>query len=215
MQVSAGGLQSIPLSLAVSWRCEPASTDLRIDYKYNGEAMTTPMALNNVQFLVPVDGGVSKLQAILPPAAWYSHVLIYTPGMVTIYTQICRDCFFPSHCNPTRNAEQQRILWKIPDISQKSENGGLYCTIAWTLRDICCSQEDPPLALLLYKTRHVAGLPSFGLSHFFIYFFSIAIFDGFFSSSRVVIISSQHMAPTSNMYFHKPAPSCGCNCFTQ
>lgn len=23
-----------------------------------------------------------------------------------------------------RNAEQQRILWKIPDISQKSENGG-------------------------------------------------------------------------------------------
>lgn len=23
-----------------------------------------------------------------------------------------------------RNADQQRILWKIPDISQKSENGG-------------------------------------------------------------------------------------------
>lgn len=34
--------------------------------------MATPMALNNVQFLVPVDGGVSKLQAILPTAAWYS-----------------------------------------------------------------------------------------------------------------------------------------------
>lgn len=71
-QVSADGLQSIPLNLAVSWRCESSSTDLRIDYKYNGEAMTTPMALNNVQFLVPVDGGVSKLQAVLPPAAWYS-----------------------------------------------------------------------------------------------------------------------------------------------
>ena len=71
-QVSADGLQSIPLNLAVSWRCEPTSTDLRIDYKYNGEAMTTPMALNNVQFLIPVDGGVSKLQAVLPPAAWYS-----------------------------------------------------------------------------------------------------------------------------------------------
>lgn len=75
VQVSADGLQSIPLSLALSWRCEPASTDLRIDYKYNGEAMTTPMALNNVQFLVPVDGGVSKLQAVLPPAAWYGATL--------------------------------------------------------------------------------------------------------------------------------------------
>nr|XP_046246638.1 SH3-containing GRB2-like protein 3-interacting protein 1 isoform X5 [Scatophagus argus] len=97
-QVSTGGLQSVPLNLAVSWRCEPTSTDLRIDYKYNGEAMTTPVALNNVQFLVPVDGGVSKLQAVLPPAAW--------------------------------NAEQQRILWKIPDISHKSENGGVGSLLA-------------------------------------------------------------------------------------
>ncbi|XP_038571270.1 SH3-containing GRB2-like protein 3-interacting protein 1 isoform X5 [Micropterus salmoides] len=97
-QVSTERIQSIPLNLAVSWRCEPTSTDLRIDYKYNGEAMTTPMALNNVQFLVPVNGGVSKLQAVLPPAAW--------------------------------NAEQQRILWKIPDISQKSENGGVGSLLA-------------------------------------------------------------------------------------
>ncbi|XP_029284992.1 SH3-containing GRB2-like protein 3-interacting protein 1 isoform X2 [Cottoperca gobio] len=97
-QVSTEGLQSIPLNLAVSWRCEPTSTDLRIDYKYNGETMTTAMALNNVQFLVPVDGGVSKLQAVLPPAAW--------------------------------NAEQQRILWKIPEISQKSENGGVGSLLA-------------------------------------------------------------------------------------
>ncbi|NWT61077.1 SGIP1 protein, partial [Erythrocercus mccallii] len=97
-QVSAQGIQSTPLNLAVSWRCDPASTDLRIDYKYNTEAMTTPVALNNVQFLVPVDGGVTKLQAVLPPAVW--------------------------------NAEQQRILWKIPDISQKSENGGKSCKYA-------------------------------------------------------------------------------------
>ncbi|NWR71036.1 SGIP1 protein, partial [Centropus unirufus] len=69
-QVSAQGIQSTPLNLAVSWRCDPASTDLRIDYKYNTEAMTTPVALNNVQFLVPVDGGVTKLQAVLPPAVW-------------------------------------------------------------------------------------------------------------------------------------------------
>uniref|UniRef100_A0A8C2D999 SH3GL interacting endocytic adaptor 1a n=1 Tax=Cyprinus carpio TaxID=7962 RepID=A0A8C2D999_CYPCA len=97
-QVLPKGLQSTPLNLAVSWRCEPTSTDLRIDYKYNGAAMTTPVALNNVQFLILVDGGVSKLQAVLPPAAW--------------------------------NAEQQRILWKIPDISQKSENGGVGSLLA-------------------------------------------------------------------------------------
>ncbi|XP_009873533.1 PREDICTED: SH3-containing GRB2-like protein 3-interacting protein 1 [Apaloderma vittatum] len=94
-QVSAQGIQSTPLNLAVNWRCDPASTDLRIDYKYNTEAMTTPVALNNVQFLVPVDGGVTKLQAVLPPAVW--------------------------------NA---MILWKIPDISQKSENGGVGSLLA-------------------------------------------------------------------------------------
>ncbi|XP_067315884.1 SH3-containing GRB2-like protein 3-interacting protein 1 isoform X14 [Pseudorasbora parva] len=97
-QVLPKGLQSTPLNLAVSWRCEPTTTDLRIDYKYNGGGMTTPVALNNVQFLIPVDGGVSKLQAVLPPAAW--------------------------------NSEQQRILWKIPDISQKSENGGVGSLLA-------------------------------------------------------------------------------------
>uniref|UniRef100_A0A8D0E3V1 SH3-containing GRB2-like protein 3-interacting protein 1 n=1 Tax=Salvator merianae TaxID=96440 RepID=A0A8D0E3V1_SALMN len=97
-QVSAQGIQSTPLNLAVNWRCEPTSTDLRIDYKYNVEAMTTPVALNNVQFLVPIDGGVTKLQAVLPPAIW--------------------------------NAEQQRILWRIPDISQKSENGGVGSLLA-------------------------------------------------------------------------------------
>ncbi|XP_046307067.1 SH3-containing GRB2-like protein 3-interacting protein 1 isoform X9 [Marmota monax] len=97
-QVSAQGIQSTPLNLAVNWRCEPASTDLRIDYKYNTDSMTTAVALNNVQFLVPIDGGVTKLQAVLPPAVW--------------------------------NAEQQRILWKIPDISQKSENGGVGSLLA-------------------------------------------------------------------------------------
>nr|DBA17812.1 TPA: hypothetical protein GDO54_016132 [Pyxicephalus adspersus] len=97
-QVSSQGLQSTPLNLAVNWRCDPTSTDLRIDYKYNPEAMTTPVALNNVQFIIPIDGGVTKLQAVLPPAVW--------------------------------STEQQRILWKIPDISQKSENGGVGSLLA-------------------------------------------------------------------------------------
>ncbi|XP_053326022.1 SH3-containing GRB2-like protein 3-interacting protein 1 [Spea bombifrons] len=97
-QVSTQGLQSTPLNLAVSWRSEPTTTDLRVDYKYNPDAMTSPVALNNVQFVIPIDGGVTKPQAVLPPAVW--------------------------------NAEQQRILWKIPDISQKSENAGVGSLLA-------------------------------------------------------------------------------------
>lgn len=90
-QVSTQGLPSTPLNLAVSWKCEPTSTDLRIDYKYNGEAMSTPMALNNVQFLVPVDGNVSKLQAVLPPAAWYTtHLLYLLNSAVLIITSSLR-----------------------------------------------------------------------------------------------------------------------------
>ncbi|KAF7253510.1 SH3-containing GRB2-like protein 3-interacting protein 1 [Varanus komodoensis] len=107
-QVSAQGIQSTPLNLAVNWRCDPTSTDLRIDYKYNIEAMTTPVALNNVQFLVPIDGGVTKLQAVLPPAIWYEDLILDLALFSLLW-----------------NTEQQRILWRIPDISQKSENGGL------------------------------------------------------------------------------------------
>ncbi|XP_041913814.1 SH3-containing GRB2-like protein 3-interacting protein 1 isoform X3 [Alosa sapidissima] len=92
-QVAADGIQSTPLNLAVSWRGDATSTDLRIDYKYNLEAMPDPVPLTNISFMVPVDGGVAKLQAMLPPATW--------------------------------NPEQQEMLWKIPELSQKSENGGV------------------------------------------------------------------------------------------
>nr|XP_057922646.1 SH3-containing GRB2-like protein 3-interacting protein 1 isoform X2 [Doryrhamphus excisus] len=92
-QVSADGIQSTPLNLAVSWRGDADNTDLRIDYKYNTEAMATPVPLHNVHFLVPVDGGLAKLQAMVPPATW--------------------------------NPEQQTIQWKIPSLSNRSENGGV------------------------------------------------------------------------------------------
>ncbi|XP_034038657.1 SH3-containing GRB2-like protein 3-interacting protein 1 isoform X2 [Thalassophryne amazonica] len=92
-QVTAAGIQSTPLNLAVSWRGDATNTDLRIDYKYNCEAMATPMPLHNIHFLVSVDGGVARLQAMVPPATW--------------------------------NPEQQVIQWKIPSLSQRSENGGV------------------------------------------------------------------------------------------
>ncbi|XP_059420068.1 SH3-containing GRB2-like protein 3-interacting protein 1 [Carassius carassius] len=97
-QVFTQGIQSTPLNLAVSWRGDANSTDLRIDYKYNLEAMPTPTPLTNIHFMAAVDGGVNKLQAMLPPATW--------------------------------NPETQKIAWKIPELSQRSENGGVGALLA-------------------------------------------------------------------------------------
>ncbi|XP_045141162.1 F-BAR domain only protein 2 [Echinops telfairi] len=68
-QVSSNGIQSTPLNLATYWKCSASTTDLRVDYKYNPEAMVAPSVLSNMQVVVPVDGGVTHMQS-LPPATW-------------------------------------------------------------------------------------------------------------------------------------------------
>ncbi|XP_011852261.1 PREDICTED: F-BAR domain only protein 2 isoform X2 [Mandrillus leucophaeus] len=68
-QVSSNGIQSTPLNLATYWKCSASTTDLRVDYKYNPEAMVAPSVLSNIQVVVPVDGGVTNMQS-LPPAIW-------------------------------------------------------------------------------------------------------------------------------------------------
>ncbi|KAM6156903.1 LOW QUALITY PROTEIN: F-BAR domain only protein 2 [Erethizon dorsatum] len=68
-QVSSNGIQSTPLNLATYWKCSASSTDLRVDYKYNPEAMVAPSVLSHVQVVVPVGGGVTHMQS-LPPAVW-------------------------------------------------------------------------------------------------------------------------------------------------
>ncbi|XP_051960591.1 F-BAR domain only protein 2 isoform X3 [Xyrauchen texanus] len=90
-QVCSNGIQSTPLNLVVYWKCGPSTTDLRVDYQYNPEAMQPPATLTNVQVLVPVNGGVINMQSI-PNAIW--------------------------------NTEQNKSLWKLSDISDKSENEG-------------------------------------------------------------------------------------------
>ncbi|XP_036435851.1 F-BAR domain only protein 2 isoform X2 [Colossoma macropomum] len=90
-QVCSNGIQSTPLNLAVYWKCGSSTTDLRVDYRYNPEAMLPPGPLTSVQVLVPVNGGVTNMQS-LPSAIW--------------------------------NAEQNKSLWKLNDISEKSENEG-------------------------------------------------------------------------------------------
>ncbi|XP_072462419.1 F-BAR domain only protein 2 isoform X3 [Notamacropus eugenii] len=68
-QVSSNGIQSTPLNLATYWKCNASTTDVRVDYKYNPEAMVAPSVLSNIQVVVPVDGGVTNMQS-LPPAIW-------------------------------------------------------------------------------------------------------------------------------------------------
>uniref|UniRef100_A0A7N4PYQ0 FCH and mu domain containing endocytic adaptor 2 n=1 Tax=Sarcophilus harrisii TaxID=9305 RepID=A0A7N4PYQ0_SARHA len=68
-QVSSNGIQSTPLNLATYWKCNTSTTDVRVDYKYNPEAMIAPSVLSNIQVVVPVDGGVTNMQS-LPPAVW-------------------------------------------------------------------------------------------------------------------------------------------------
>ncbi|XP_032329999.1 F-BAR domain only protein 2 isoform X3 [Camelus ferus] len=68
-QVSSNGIQSTPLNLATYWKCSAGTTDVRVDYKYNPEAMVAPSVLSNIQVVVPVDGGVTNMQS-LPPAIW-------------------------------------------------------------------------------------------------------------------------------------------------
>ncbi|KAF4024281.1 hypothetical protein G4228_016231 [Cervus hanglu yarkandensis] len=68
-QVSSNGIQSTPLNLATYWKCSAGTTDVRVDYKYNPEAMVAPSVLSNIQVVVPVDGGVTHMQS-LPPAIW-------------------------------------------------------------------------------------------------------------------------------------------------
>ncbi|KAG8456465.1 hypothetical protein GDO86_002303 [Hymenochirus boettgeri] len=68
-QVSSNGIQSTPLNLATYWKCTSATTDVRLDYKYNPESMAAPNVLSNVQVVIPVDGGVTSMQS-LPSALW-------------------------------------------------------------------------------------------------------------------------------------------------
>lgn len=67
---SKAGAQSCPFQLVSFWKCEPAHTDIKIDYKYNNHAMASPSPLLNVSISIPVDGGVRNVQS-KPHSAWY------------------------------------------------------------------------------------------------------------------------------------------------
>jgi hypothetical protein len=51
------------------WKCTDTHTDLRLDYKYNGNAMASPCPLLNLSIAVPVGGGVMNMQS-QPTGVW-------------------------------------------------------------------------------------------------------------------------------------------------
>ncbi|GFR31015.1 f-BAR domain only protein 2 [Trichonephila clavata] len=65
------GAKSTPLHLVAYWKCEPSSTDLRIDYKYNSSSLAVSSGLSNINIIVPVNGGVSDVQS-KPKVIWNS-----------------------------------------------------------------------------------------------------------------------------------------------
>ncbi|XP_054161459.1 SH3-containing GRB2-like protein 3-interacting protein 1 isoform X2 [Oppia nitens] len=50
------GARSAPLQLVSYWKCEPKTTSLKVDYKYNGSSLTKLEALRNIGICVNVDG---------------------------------------------------------------------------------------------------------------------------------------------------------------
>ncbi|XP_074640686.1 F-BAR domain only protein 2-like isoform X6 [Tubulanus polymorphus] len=61
--------QSTPLHITPYWKCEASHTDFKLDYSYNGAALSNPMPLCNVNILVPVNGDATSLQS-LPAGFW-------------------------------------------------------------------------------------------------------------------------------------------------
>lgn len=68
-QLKLKGVTFCPLQIVSHWKCEPNSTGLRIDYKYNPCAMSSIESLRNVKFSTNVDGNVQSLKCV-PNASW-------------------------------------------------------------------------------------------------------------------------------------------------
>jgi hypothetical protein len=63
------GAKSTPLQLVSYWKCEPQTTSLKVDYKYNGSSLAQTEALRNVSIYVNVDGEPRSMQS-RPDGKW-------------------------------------------------------------------------------------------------------------------------------------------------
>lgn len=81
------GAESCPLQLVAYWKREVNQTNLKIDYKYNSHAMSSPSPLLNLTIAVPVDGGVTNMQT-KPAAHWVQE----TQRAVWKFTELSLHC---------------------------------------------------------------------------------------------------------------------------
>lgn len=66
------GVKNAPFQIVTHWKCEPNSTSLKIDYKYNSSSLSKIEPLKNVIVNATVDGGVVSMQSN-PEGVWYEH----------------------------------------------------------------------------------------------------------------------------------------------
>ena len=63
------GAKSCPLQVVSHWKCDPHSTGLKVEYKYNPSALSTVEPLTNVSFGVFIDAEVTDVQG-KPQPSW-------------------------------------------------------------------------------------------------------------------------------------------------
>lgn len=59
---SLPGAKSCPFQVVAHWKCEPQTTGLKIEYKYNSSALSTLEPLRNVIISVVIDAHVTDVQ---------------------------------------------------------------------------------------------------------------------------------------------------------
>lgn len=57
------GASSCPFQIVAYWKCEKTHTDLKIDFKYNSHAMSSPSPLLNLSISVPMNGNMQKVNS--------------------------------------------------------------------------------------------------------------------------------------------------------
>jgi hypothetical protein len=70
------GAKSAPLQLVSYWKCDPQSTGLKIDYKYNSSSLAQIEPLRNISYAVNIDGGPHFMQS-RPEGKWFVNRLFF------------------------------------------------------------------------------------------------------------------------------------------
>lgn len=68
-QLKNSGVKSCPLQVVSHWKCDPQTTGLKVEYKYNHAALSSMEPLKDVAFSVAIDSSVIGAQG-KPQVNW-------------------------------------------------------------------------------------------------------------------------------------------------